>query len=242
MRQSLAQFIERTTTIRSVDELFAQFDIFTGAYGVDVSSYHITAERLHAVPIEIGLIRETFPDAWVDTYLKRHYENIDPVIAQSRREAKPFHWFDVGKKIALTPAQEHFLEELQAAGLSDGLAVPVFGPMGTIAYFGLGACGGELDLSEAEIIELQCACHQVHNRYLEVSGHNKVDPNIRLSGREKQVLSLIATGLSNNHVASRLSISENTVDTIVRRTFAKLGVNNRITAVLRGIGCGLILP
>jgi DNA-binding NarL/FixJ family response regulator len=48
--------------------------------------------------------------------------------------------------------------------------------------------------------------------------------------------------LSNNYIAERLNISENTVDTMLRRVFAKLGVNNRISAVLRGIGSGLILP
>lgn len=242
MRLSLETFIEQTERLQNVEALFAQFDIFTGAYGIDVTSYHITVEKLQSVPIETGLIRQNFPESWVETYLEKRYSEIDPMIAQSRRETRPFHWFDVGKKIGLTPEQEVFLKELKDAGLTDGLAVPVFGPMGTIAYFGLGTVGDTLDLSKAEILELQYACLQIHNRYLEISQHNATTKKVKLSAREREALSLIATGLSNNHVATRMQISENTVDTMVRRIYAKLGVNNRISAVLQGIGSGLILP
>lgn len=242
MRQSLQEFIEKSQDAATEEALFNTFDLFAGSYGVDVTSYHITTQNLHSVPIDVGLIRENFPDDWVEQYIERHYVDIDPVISQSRQEARPFHWFDVGEKLKLTPAQEDFLVELREAGLTDGLAVPVFGPQGTIAYFGLGTVGGDLHLPDEQILELQFACHQTHNRYLELSGAGDSQPAVKLSGREKQVMGLIATGLSNNHVATKLGISENTVDTIIRRAFKKLGANNRITAVLKAVGSGLVLP
>ena len=97
-------------------------------------------------------------------------------------------------------------------------------------------------LTEQQELELQFACLQTHNRYFELAHIYDMEPTKPLSPREKQVLSLVATGLSNNYIGERLGISENTVDTMIRRTFAKLGVNNRISAVLKGIGGGLILP
>ena len=239
---SLEEYIEHTQACTSVDALFRYFDIFVGSYGVDVSSYHIVAENLRAIPIEVGLVRENFPKDWVRQYIEEHYAQIDPVIEQARREARPFHWFDVSKRLSLSAKQKHFLEELREAGLTDGLDVPVFGPKGTMAYFGLGVCGGQLDISEADELELQFACLQTHNRYLELSNAHNEAPMKRLSPRESEVLKLVATGLSNNFIADRMNISENTVDTMIRRIFAKLGVNNRISAVLRGIGSGLILP
>ncbi|MEL7541544.1 MAG: helix-turn-helix transcriptional regulator, partial [Pseudomonadota bacterium] len=78
--------------------------------------------------------------------------------------------------------------------------------------------------------------------YFDLAHINQDEPSKPLSPREKEVLSLVAAGLSNNFIADRLGISENTVDTMLRRVFAKLSVNNRISAVLKGIGCGLILP
>ncbi len=243
MTSTLRTFIEKTERVVDAEPLFRLFDTFVGAFGVDVTSYHIMSEQLRAVPVETGLVRETLPDEWVKTYLARDYVSIDPMISMARFEAEPFYWFDVEKKMKLTREQRFFLAELRGAGLTDGLAVPIFGPMGTMAYFGLGAVNDTLDLPREEIMELQFACQRTHNKYVDITAHlapGAAKP--KLSSRETEVLSLIATGLSNNTIAERLGITENTVDTIVRRSFRKLGVNNRITAVLRGVGAGLILP
>lgn len=240
--QTLEAYIETTQDCKTEENLFRQFDIFVGSYGVDVSTYHIVAENLRAIPVETGLVRQNFPKDWVKRYLEKSYADIDPVIEQSRREARPFHWFDVDKKLNLNAKQKEFLEELKSAGLTDGIAVPVFGPKGTMAYFGLGTLEDQLDISDADMMELQFACLQTHNRYIELAHIDDETPIKRLSPRESEVLSLVAAGLSNNYIAERLNISENTVDTMLRRVFAKLGVNNRISAVLRGIGSGLILP
>lgn len=239
---TLEGYIERTQACETEEDLFRQFDIFVGSFGIDVSSYHVVAENLRAIPIESGIVRQNFPKKWVKQYLERRYAKIDPVIEQSRREARPFHWFEVEKKFNLNAQQKQFLVDLKDAGLTDGIAVPVFGPMGTIAYFGLGCVNDRLKLSEEQELELQFACMQTHNRYFELAHINSEIPAKPLSPREKEVLTLVAAGLSNNFIAERLNISENTVDTMLRRVFAKLGVHNRISAVLKGIGCGLILP
>ncbi len=243
MSASLRTFIERTGEVEQPERLFLLFDTFVGGYGVDVSSYHITAEHLRAVPVEIGLVRENLPDEWIDKYLSQNFADIDPVINQSRFEAEPFHWFDVEDKVKLTAEQKFFLKELRDAGLTDGIAVPIFGPMGTMAYFGLGCVEDTLDLPHEQIMELQFACQRTHNVYIDLTTDvHDGEPAPKLSGRESEVLTLVATGLSNNGISDRLGITENTVDTILRRAFKKLGVNNRITAVLKGIGAGLILP
>jgi len=54
-----------------------------------------------------------------------------------------------------------------------------------------------------------------------------------LTKRERQVLALVAEGLSNRQIAGRLSLSVNTVQTHMRHIFVKLAVNNRVeTAAL----------
>lgn len=239
---TLERYIETTQACETEEDLFRQFDIFVGSFGVDVSSYHIVSENLRAIPVETGLVRQTFPKEWVKQYMDKHYADIDPVLEQSRREARPFHWFEVDEKLNLNEKQKTFLKELKEAGLTDGIAVPVFGPKGTMAYFGLGTLEDSLNISDADMLELQFACLQTHNRYVDLAHMDDAVPLKRLSPRETEVLSLVASGLSNNYIAERLGISENTVDTMLRRIFAKLQVNNRISAVLRGIGSGLILP
>lgn len=64
-------------------------------------------------------------------------------------------------------------------------------------------------------------------------------PVSTLSAREQDILALLAEGLSDRGIASRLYISENTVGTHVQRIFAKLKLpdsshdNRRVHAVLR---------
>ncbi|TDD23837.1 response regulator transcription factor [Nonomuraea diastatica] len=48
-----------------------------------------------------------------------------------------------------------------------------------------------------------------------------------LSGREKQVLRQISRGLTHGQIATRLGISQHTVDTYVKRIRAKLGAGNK---------------
>ena len=61
-----------------------------------------------------------------------------------------------------------------------------------------------------------------------------------LTSREVQVLELLAEGLSNKAIASRLGISDQTVKFHVASISGKLGAANRTDAVRRGLRRGLI--
>ncbi|MDM0048856.1 LuxR C-terminal-related transcriptional regulator [Variovorax sp. J22R115] len=61
-----------------------------------------------------------------------------------------------------------------------------------------------------------------------------------LSQRERQVLRLLADGLSNKELSRKLFISENTVESHLRRINGKLGAKNRTQAVTRAREWGLV--
>jgi LuxR family transcriptional regulator/LuxR family quorum-sensing system transcriptional regulator CciR len=63
-----------------------------------------------------------------------------------------------------------------------------------------------------------------------------------LTQRERDVLIWIARGKSNSVIANILGISENTVETLVGRCYRKLGVSDRVSAAVKGIGTGLVTP
>jgi LuxR family maltose regulon positive regulatory protein len=67
--------------------------------------------------------------------------------------------------------------------------------------------------------------------------HPLVEP---LSVREQEILQLLAEGLSNNQIATRLIITTGTVKTHLNRIFGKLGVESRTQAIARGRATGLI--
>lgn len=54
-----------------------------------------------------------------------------------------------------------------------------------------------------------------------------------MSERELEVLGLIAEGLSNREIASRLYLSLNTIKAHTRNIYGKMGVNSRTQAISR---------
>lgn len=67
-------------------------------------------------------------------------------------------------------------------------------------------------------------------------------PKAELTGREEEVLRLMATGLSNPEIAQSLTVSLETVKTHVGNVLTKLGAQNRTHAVVIAYESGLVVP
>lgn len=91
---------------------------------------------------------------------------------------------------------------------------------------------GELDPAIAEAV-------------LHAAGQSTQRPKPRPDGltpREVEVLRLVARGASNKEIAAALVISEKTARNHVERTYAKIGVSNRIGASMYALQQGLSIP
>jgi DNA-binding NarL/FixJ family response regulator len=65
-------------------------------------------------------------------------------------------------------------------------------------------------------------------------------PSDRLTPREHEVLHLLALGLTNREIASKLAVSAGTVKIHVEHIIAKLGVSDRTQAAVRAVQLGLL--
>ncbi|MGW6932459.1 response regulator [Lentzea sp. NPDC054927] len=63
-----------------------------------------------------------------------------------------------------------------------------------------------------------------------------------LTDREREVLRLVGTGLTNTAIATRLTVTEGTVKTHLNRVMTKLRLTSRAQAVVMAYESGLVIP
>jgi DNA-binding NarL/FixJ family response regulator len=98
-------------------------------------------------------------------------------------------------------------------------------------------------VARGEAIVAPPVTRRLIERYIGTAGDPppRTEAELRvLTGREREVLELIARGLSNAEIAGRLFLTEGTVKGHVSRILTKLGLRDRVQAVIFSYECGLV--
>lgn len=240
MTESVSAVTERARSATTIKELWDCQSSYYYGNGVERLSYHLYRGATSTESAAISVVIRGFPKELVCQYMDRKLYEVDPIPMLARTAYSPFFWDDIEKLIKLTPQQAGFMKELKDAGYGNGLAFQVYGPGMRNGYVGLGLNIDAPRPNDSKVFEFQCVAQIGHMRYCEISA-KEAALQLDLSPREREVLQWIAHGKSNSVIAEILGVSRHTIDTLVRRMFDKMGVNDRTTAALRGVGSGLIL-
>ena len=131
-----------------------------------------------------------------------------------------------------------YLADLKEQNFGDGLAIPVFGPNDRNGYIGLGI-GTDEKIFYADVVSrLLAFCFAAHLHYCELTRRKR--NRIALSPREHQTMKLVARGFTAQDIAEQMNVTHNTIDTNLRRIYAKLDVHNRVAATLRCLALGYL--
>ena len=236
LREDYESAVARAATPEAV---WATFSKYFGDTLVDRLVY------LHLPPIGApdsrrpSLRAEGFPEELVMRYLGERLYRDNPVLRHAHQRAEPVYWDEVLEQEPANEREGAFLEEVRKADLGNGVGIPVFGPDGRLGQCGLGFRKGVRRLDPTVLKEFQWVCELAHLRYCALVVP-ALGPLPELSSRETEILAWVAGGKSNPLIAEILGISSHTVNTHLRRIYLKLGVFDRISAAVRGIGIGLI--
>ncbi|PRY24902.1 LuxR family transcriptional regulator/LuxR family quorum-sensing system transcriptional regulator CciR [Aliiruegeria haliotis] len=236
----LREFITRAQRVQDTDMLWALSLEFFHGFGVRMVGYRyfVGLPDPNEVPV---MATDGIPQAFLERILNERLYLLNPIPDIVSRSTEPMFWSDVARMSDLLEEETAFIDDVLQKNLGDGLAIPVFGPTSRNGLFQLAYGGARPATSQRDARVIQLGAQLAHLTYCKMSERGQVDSH-GMTDREKEVLAWIAKGKSNSVIADILGISIHTVDTHVRRIFRKLGVNDRTTAAVKGLGVGVLQP
>ena len=161
----------------------------------------------------------------------------DVVFRRAFIDTRPFLWTELAT-LPWLDGMKRTVEEAVARCGTQVLTFPANGPHIRHGYFAFVLAEGAPDRRD-EWRLLQLVTHAIHLRWSEIDGATG-PTSASLTPRERSVVQWLARGKSNAEIATILGISSSTIDTHVRRIYAKLGVHDRVNAAVIASATGLL--
>ncbi|WKL58819.1 LuxR family transcriptional regulator [Asticcacaulis sp. ZE23SCel15] len=239
----LQDYLDRIHHAENFDDIWALLNQFRAHKGFTSLTYmHIPP--LGALDQEKPLIAsEGFAQDWVAHFIENDYISISPVMEYARTAITPFCWSEIMNEdlrdTTTSPEIRKYVTNYLAYNVGDGLAFPLYGPMGRRALCSVGLPEIKMAIPAVLRQELQIIFQGAHLRYCDIILQSQ-SKQADLSPREVEILSWVARGKSNSVIANILEVSTHTIDTHMRRIYAKLNVTDRVAAAIYGVGAGIL--
>lgn len=226
------EFLEESNRAETPEQVFEVFQRAVADLGFDRIMYR--ALRNHP-DTALPCLARSYPDEWIAHYVARNYVETDPVRHRCLSSSRPFLWWDIVD--AKRRDECLIFHEAEDVGLRDGVAVPIHGPAGECVGVGFASSRGG---AETRLLpQLHLMAVQFHTAYAALAVPRAAS-TVRLTPREREILSWSAKGKSAWAIGEILNIAEHSVEWHLKNIYRKLGVDSRITAVVKALYLGLI--
>jgi DNA-binding CsgD family transcriptional regulator len=239
-KHQFEDYLERANAAGNVEALFKVFVATVNQHGLDRTIFSLSTQHDDIdAPAQLGLIHN-YPRDWMEYYFEHGFDRIDPVLIHAANKVGMFEWKEIPRHLELRKKQRLCLSLGEEAGLNNGLGILMRGPCNQTAGIALAtaekkdAFDGNLDLISAYSHHFYAAFKRLNERPAPAG------PNLFLTEKERDVLSMVLHGRSDAAIADRLHMSVHTVDSHMRKIFRKLEVNNRTMAVVKALTLGLV--
>ena len=230
------QFIDATVDIETTDALAQEFGRALASEGYENHIFTSVAVK------DFGkVIWCDFPSGYPETYISENWQQVDPVLSRSLVASRPFEWNSIYKKDGLTQPQRDLMENCKLLGVHSGVVFPMYG---------LGPNKDVISISQRHKSEtnpkripiLHAICAQAWCKHLHLMrpADDFIELLPSLTPRECETLRWVKIGKSNDQISEILNISERTVQHHLTTVMQKLGVSNRVSAVVAALQRGLI--
>lgn len=238
------ELIERLIAARDSDHAW---EILQG-FAAELGCTAVNMASANAVTGALNWSRMGMDEAWLERYVSQNYVAADPVALNLARDV-PLQVIQAGtlrREDVDNPLEWQINHELAEAGYNSLVAVQTAGRMADerqVLVFASDAA--EVPLFVEHGIEGVQQIGRLASAFVSAPKvwrypQNSIGTSARLTGREVDVLSLLALGHRNDRIAERLQISEVMVRKHLSAARIKLGAKTREQALVRAILQGII--
>ncbi len=232
-----------TTAIEQAPALEVVRELAAAAFhasGICRVVYHHVPPMGHPDGEAVQVATEGFPEDIVAKYVSKQLYRQNSAFLGALASTRPAAGSTYGPLDSDDPEAQAIFAEARKLVPGEWLVIPVFGPSARNGTFGLVFDGDVPQVNSPVVRRLGEFCQAIHLRVCDLIEATQARPPV-LSGRETTVLGWVARGKSNGDIATILDISPRTVDAHLSRVYLKLGVSDRVSAAIRGVGYGYIL-
>jgi len=240
--ESLTSALEDVTSISRLGEFI---DRVRGVYDLEHLVYYAVSLGQSVAPVKqmVGgmlstgdgfwqwegrsLAAMSYSWNWATHYAESGYARIDPTLEGAASSFVPVDW----KAVAWdTPKRRTFLREAVESGVGNqGYTIPVRGPDGQFAAVSINKTCTDVQWAsflQATRSDFLIIAHYMHQKVNELCNSGAAASAVKLSSREKDVLTYLSVGKSRAQIAHELAISENTLRVYLDSARHKLGALN----------------